>query len=180
MKKLVGLIIAMLLILSICACGVQPTAEKEAESGFASGSEKKKSAPEQINEDKEGLVIHYNGNEKTVAWNEIGKGLFEGDSINGKGESFHGKYEGEELRTLLAANGIKVLEDSVVSVISEDDYSAEFSGAEILDKGKVYIALSLNDEMIEGSKGGQGAQLIVFGDPNRKRSVKYLRTVTVD
>lgn len=92
----------------------------------------------------------------------------------------HGKYEGSELRVLLEEKGIEISEDSVIFVTGEDGYSAELTGAEIFEKGKVYVALSQNGAMIENSEGGQGAQMIVFGDPDSKRKVKYLKIVSVN
>lgn len=130
--------------------------------------------------DTEGLMIQNAGSETTAAWDNIEKESFEGDLINGKGEVSHNNYEGIELKELLAANEIEVTKDSVVTATSEDNYSAELSGAEILEDGKVYVALSQDGEMIEGIEGGQGAQLIVFGDPNSKRAVKYLKVIAID
>ena len=71
-------------------------------------------------------------------------------------------------------------EDSVITVTAEDGYTAEFTGAEILENGKVYVALSQNGEMIEDRESVQGIRIIVFGDPDSKRSVKYVKTISVD
>ena len=46
--------------------------------------------------------------------------------------------------------------------------------------GKVYVALTDNGKQIEGIEGGQGGQLIIFGDPNSKRAVRYLKTIEVE
>lgn len=43
----------------------------------------------------------------------------------------------------------------------------------------MYVALTQDGEMIEGIEGGQGAQLIVFGDPDSKRAVRYMKTVSI-
>ena len=145
--------IVLALILALCACGSMSA--------------------------KEGLIIENDGSEITVAWDKIEREPFEGDLVNGKGESSQDKYEGVELRNLLAAKGIEVAEDSVITVTSEDDYSAGLTGAEVLEKGKVYVALSQNGEKIENLEGGQGAKLIVFGDPDRQRAVKYLKIVSI-
>ena len=59
-------------------------------------------------------------------------------------------------------------------------YSAELTGAELLEAGKVYVALTDGGKQIEGIEGGQGAQLIVFGDQNSKRAVRYLKTIFVN
>ena len=68
---------------------------------------------------------------------------------------------------------------SVITAASEDNYSAELTGAELLEAGKVYVALTDGGKQIEGIDGGQGAQLIVFGDQNSKRAVRYLKTISV-
>lgn len=129
--------------------------------------------------DRPGMIISAGGSETAVAWEDIDAQAFEGDIVNGKGESFHNTYEGEELSAILEDNGVELPEDAVVTVTSEDNYSAELTGAEILESGKVYVALTQDGEMIEGIEGGQGAQLIVFGDPNSKRAVRYMKTVSI-
>ena len=118
-----------------------------------------------------GLVLAGGGKEVTIAWEDVGGQAFEGDLVNGKGEV--------ELQALLAANGIEVTESSVITAASEDNYSAELTGAELLESGKVYVALTDGGKQIEGIDGGQGAQLIVFGDQNSKRAVRYLKTISV-
>ena len=126
-----------------------------------------------------GLMLSGGGKEITVAWEDVGGQSFEGDLVNGKGEVTHHEYTGSELQALLAANGIEVTESSVITAASEDNYSAELTGAELLEAGKVYVALTDGGKQIEGIDGGQGAQLIVFGDQNSKRAVRYLKTISV-
>ena len=75
---------------------------------------------------------------------------------------------------------IDVQGDTKITVTSEDNYSAELTGEELLEAGKVYVAFTDGEEMIEGIEGGQGAQLVVFGDPNSKRAVRYMKTVTAE
>ena len=126
-----------------------------------------------------GLMLSGGGKEITVAWEDVGVQSFEGDLVNGKGEVTHHEYTGSELQALLAASGIEVTESSVITAASEDNYSAELTGAELLEAGKVYVALTDGGKQIEGIDGGQGAQLIVFGDQNSKRAVRYLKTISV-
>ena len=126
-----------------------------------------------------GLILSGSGKEITVAWEDVGGQSFEGDLVNGKGEVSHHEYTGSELQALLTANGIEVTESSVITAASEDNYSAELTGAELLEAGKVYVALTDGGKQIEGIDGGQGAQLIVFGDQNSKRAVRYLKTISV-
>ena len=126
-----------------------------------------------------GLMLSGGGKEITVAWEDVGGQSFEGDLVNGKGEVTHHEYTGSELQALLAASGIEVTESSVITAASQDNYSAELTGAELLEAGKVYVALTDGGKQIEGIDGGQGAQLIVFGDQNSKRAVRYLKTISV-
>ena len=126
-----------------------------------------------------GLVLASGGKEVTIAWEDVGGQAFEGDLVNGKGEVTHHEYTGSELQALLAANGIEVTDSSVITATSEDNYSAELTGAELLESGKVYVALTDGGKQLEGIDGGQGAQLIVFGDQNSKRAVRYLKTISV-
>ena len=126
-----------------------------------------------------GLMLSGGGKEITVAWEDVGVQSFEGDLVNGKGEVTHHEYTGSELQALLAASGIEVTESSVITAASQDNYSAELTGAELLEAGKVYVALTDGGKQIEGIDGGQGAQLIVFGDQNSKRAVRYLKTISV-
>ena len=126
-----------------------------------------------------GLILSGSGKEITVAWEDVGGQSFEGDLVNGKGEVTHHEYTGSELQALLAASGIEVTESSVITAASQDNYSAELTGAELLEAGKVYVALTDGGKQIEGIDGGQGAQLIVFGDQNSKRAVRYLKTISV-
>lgn len=153
MKKWIELMIAMTLTLALCACGSKST--------------------------KAGMTIENDGSEITVAWDEIEREPFEGELVNGEGESSQDQYEGAELRNILEAKGIEVAEDSVIAVTAEDDYFTELTGAEVLEKGKVYVALSKNGEIIEDLKGEQGAKLIVFGDLDSSRAVKYLKTISI-
>ena len=127
-----------------------------------------------------GLILSGGGKEITVAWEDVAGQSFEGDLVNGKGEVTHHEYTGSELHALLAANGIEITESSVITAASEDNYSAELTGAELLEAGKVYVALTDGGKQIEGIDGGQGAQLIVFGDQNSKRAVRYLKTISVE
>ena len=129
---------------------------------------------------EEGLTLISGGKETAVSWEAVKKSSFEGDLINGKGESKHHTYEGIELSELLSGKGIGYTDESSFVVSSEDNYTAELSGAEVNEPGRVYIAVTADGEMIEGIEGGQGAQLIVFGDPNQKRAVRYMKTISIE
>lgn len=156
-KKIIAVLIAVLVI----AAGILALVNRE------------------NSEDKPGMIIMTVDKEISVAWDDIDAQAFEGDFVNGEGETSHHEYTGAELRAILTDKGVEITDDNQVTVTAEDDYSADLTGSEILEAGKVYVALTEDGEMIEGIKGGQGAQLIVLGDPDRKRAVRYLNTVTV-
>ncbi len=52
-------------------------------------------------QEKDGLVIMADGRETVIAWEEIRRESFEGDLVNGKGESSHHVYEGAPLGSIL-------------------------------------------------------------------------------
>lgn len=131
-------------------------------------------------EDRPGMVITAGGKEILVAWEEIGSADFSGELVNGKGEISQHDFTGAELSSILSNRGVDVRADAVITVTSEDNYSAELTGTEVLESGKVYVALTDNGKQIEGIEGGQGGQLIVFGDPNSKRAVRYLKTIELN
>ena len=131
-------------------------------------------------DDRPGLISNSAGNEIHIAWEDIDIKEFEGDLVNGKGEVSHSVYEGAELLSILKDNGIELSDDAVVTAIAEDNYAAELNGAELIEDGKVYVAMRQDGEMIEDIEGGQGAQLIVFGDSNSKRAVRYLKTISIE
>ncbi len=158
-KKIIAAVIAVL----ICIVVVLGIANRNA----GKGSE-------------EGLTLISGGKETAVSWEAVKTSSFERDIINGKGESKHHTYEGIELSELLSEKGIGYTDESSFVVSSEDNYTAELSGAEVNEPGRVYIAVTADGEMIEGIEGGQGAQLIVFGDPNQKRAVRYMKTITIE
>lgn len=130
--------------------------------------------------DQDGLIIQNGQNTLTVSWKDISQTAFTGDIVNGKGEVSHHEYQGMELSELLSANGIEVKEETKITAVSQDNYTAELAGAEVLTAGKVYAAVVCDGQMIESIDGGQGAQLVVYGDANAKRQVRYLKTITVE
>lgn len=127
--------------------------------------------------DKDGITVIVGDKETVVAWEDIACNDFSGELVNGKGEVFSNDYEGIELAEFLEANGFELDGVSEIVVTSEDNYTASLTAAELLQSGKVYIALSANGETLKGIEGGQGAQLIVFGDPNSKRAVRYMKVI---
>jgi hypothetical protein len=127
-----------------------------------------------------GLILETGGKTVTVRWKDLNKTVFSGEIVNGKGETSNHEYQGVELFELFRANGIKIREDTRITAVSEDNYTAELAGAEIMTGGKVYAAVFCDTEMIENIDGGQGGQLVVYGDANAKRQVRYLKTIKIE
>ena len=127
-----------------------------------------------------GLIIQANGKTVTLSWEDLNQTVFSGEIVNGKGETSNHEYQGTELIALLQANGIEINADTKITAVSEDNYTAELTGAEIMTGSKVYVAVMSDNEMIESIDGGQGAQLVVYGDANAKRQVRYLKIITVE
>ena len=130
--------------------------------------------------EKTGLIIEANGNTLTVSWEDLNQTVFSGEIVNGKGETSNHEYQGTELIALLQANGIEINADTTITAGSEDNYTAELTGAEIMTGSKVYVAVMSDNEMIESIDGKQGSQLVVYGDANAKRQVRYLKIITVE
>ena len=127
-----------------------------------------------------GLIIQANGKTVTLSWEDLNQTSFTGEIVNGKGEVSNHEYQGIELCELFQKYGIEIKEDSKITAVSEDNYTAELTGAEVMSASKVYAALMCDSKMIESIDGGQGAQLVVYGDANAKRQVRYLKTITVE
>lgn len=130
--------------------------------------------------DKPGLIIQTDRNTVTISWDDLEQTSFSGEIVNGKGEVSEHEYQGTELIALLQANGIEINADTKITASSEDNYTAELSGAEVMSAGKVYVAVISDGEMIESIDGKQGSQLVVYGDANAKRQVRYLKIITVE
>ncbi len=128
----------------------------------------------------DGLVIRSGQTETVIPWDDLDQISFTGEIINGKGEISTHEYRGVELITLFKDKGIEITANTKITASSEDNYMVEISGEEILMEDKVYAAVSSDDEMIENIEGGQGAQLVVYGDENAKRQVRYLKIITVE
>ena len=130
--------------------------------------------------EKSGLIIQADGKTYTVSWEELDQTVFAGEIVNGKGEVSSHEYKGMELSELLRAKGIEIKADAKITAGSEDNYATELTGSEVLTAGRVYAAVVCDSEMIRSIDGKQGGQLVVYGDDNAKRQVRYLKTIKVE
>lgn len=127
------------------------------------------------------MVIGYGDQVINVSPEDLDKGTFSGELIDGKGDVTHHDYTGILLRELLEGKGIDLSQASGVTVTSADNYSVVFTAEEILHADKVYVAVTADGEKIEGIEPGtDGVQVIVFGDPNSRRCVRFAQKITID
>lgn len=107
------------------------------------------------------LLVSGEGKEQYVDLSKLRLVPVSGIVVNGKGEKKTVEGRGISIADLLTAAGFDPAAVELVTVVSEDEYSAEISGEEIVEGGKIYLLIE------DGS-----ARLVVFGDSNSKRNVK--------
>jgi len=112
------------------------------------------------------LQIFYDGQTITVDPHTLPLKKLSGTRVNGIGETI--PVEGEGLFLLDLLNHQAISSFSRVTVASADEYRAELSAEEVSEAGKA--CLLFQDEEL---------RLIVFGDPNSKRSVSRVVRITV-
>lgn len=105
------------------------------------------------------ISVQGNGVESLVDLEEFPLEPVCGELTDGKGEKLQIKAEGILLKDVLGMAGIEVEKLETVSVIAADAYRAEIEGAELMEE-KVWLLVCKNS-----------AELVVFGDENRKRNV---------
>ena len=127
------------------------------------------------------MVISQNDRQIDVSFEDLGNETFSGELIDGKGDVTHHEYTGILLKKALEKKGIDLSGISRVTVTSADNYSVEFTAEEILQEDKVYVAVTADGKQIEGiDPGTDGVQLIVFGDANSRRCVRFAQKITIE
>ena len=126
------------------------------------------------------ITLNLNGKGVTVTLKDLNQAAFEGETVNGKGDRSTHAYRGVELKALLTKNGLDAAKVTAVTASSADQYTAELTGDEIREDKRVYVAVEIDGKAVEGIDAGtNGAQLVVFGDPNSRRNVRYLSVIDV-
>ena len=139
-------------------------------------------------------VVHLNNQEKiecmkilqeereiAVSFVDLERGSFSGALIDGKGDVTIHEYTGILLRELLEEKGIDPAGIGGVTVTSADNYRVEFTQEEILQADKVYVAVTADGVAIPGiDPESDGVQIIVFGDDNSRRCVRFAQQITVE
>lgn len=135
----------------------------------------------QNQENIQGVQILWEGQKLSVSLEALDQGEFSGELIDGKGDkSFH-KYTGILLRDLLESKGIDLEKVTGVTVTSADNFTATFTAEEVLQADKIYVAVTADGKQIHGiDPGTEGVQVIVFGDENSRRCVRFAQKITVE
>ena len=127
------------------------------------------------------MVILQGEQEISVSFKDLKQGPFAGELTDGKGDVTFHEYTGVLLGELLKKKGIDLDRITEVTVTSADNYSVTLTVDEIRQADKVYVAITADGAKIEGiDPGSDGVQLIVFGDPNSRRCVRFAQKITVE
>ena len=117
---------------------------------------------------EEGTVsLYYHGKQERILISNLPLEPVEGIRVNGKGEEI--KIEGEGILLSRLLSDYKVEEYVRVKLTASDSYSATVTKEEIEEPQKVYL---LWEE--------DGLRLVVFGDPDSKRSVSEIVQISVE
>lgn len=126
------------------------------------------------------MLIKYADEEISVDFEDLNKQEFSGELKDGKGDISKHVYSGVLLKDLLTAKGVDLLTLSGVKVTSADNYSADFSREDVLADDRLYAATIVDGKTIEGiDDDTAGVQIIIFGDANSRRCVRFASIITV-
>ena len=128
-----------------------------------------------------GVVLTVNGKSLQIPLTKLDRVAFSGQLVDGKGVVTEHSYRGILLAELLQDAKVSTEGISKVLVTSADQYTAEFQLQEVLETENVYLAIEADGQQIEGiDPGTPGAQLIVFGDANSRRCVRFAAQITLE
>lgn len=120
------------------------------------------------------MVIRSGEQEIAVSFQDLRRTEFSGELVDGKGTVTAHTYTGVLIKDLLVSKSIDLSEIAELRVTSADNYSVTFTGEEIRADSSVYAAVTADGKPIEGiNRGTEGVQIIVFGDTNNRRCVRY-------
>ena len=127
------------------------------------------------------MVILQDGQQTDVSFEDLDQASFSGELTDGKGDVTAHRYTGVLLRELLVQKGFDLALISGITVTSADNYSVRFTREEILQADQVYIAITADGAKISGiDPGTDGTQIIVFGDDNSRRCVRFAQRITIE
>lgn len=115
------------------------------------------------------LLVNCGGEKKYVDINSINAVHVQGSVVNGKGEKSDIDTQGVPLADVIKNAGFDPNGAAAVKVTADDEFSAELSGDELNEAGKVYLI----------SEDDGSMRLVVFGDSNAKRNVRNIVSVEI-
>ena len=128
-----------------------------------------------------GLTLTAHGESLQLPLPQLDRVAFSGELVDGKGTVTAHSYRGILLADLLKEAKVSTEGISKVLATSADQYTAEFQLQEVLESENVYLAVEADGQRIEGiDPGTPGAQLVVFGDANSRRCVRFAAQITLE
>ena len=128
-----------------------------------------------------GVILTVHGESMQIPLDKLDRVVFSGELVDGKGDVTAHSYRGILLAELLQEAKVSTEGISKVLVTSADQYTAEFQLQEVLESENVYLAVEADGQRIEGiDPGTPGAQLVVFGDANSRRCVRFAAQITLE
>lgn len=115
------------------------------------------------------LLVSCGGEKKYVDLNSLDAVPVQGSVVNGKGEKSDIDTHGVPLAVVIKNAGFDPSGAAAVKVTADDEFSAELSGDELNEAGKVYLI----------SEDDGSMRLVVFGDSNAKRNVRNVVSVEI-
>ena len=127
-----------------------------------------------------GVILTVHGESMQIPLDKLDRVVFSGELVDGKGDVTAHSYRGILLADLLKEAKVSTEGISKVLATSADQYTPEFQLQEVLESENVYLAVEADGQQIEGiDPGTPGAQLVVFGDANSRRCVRFAQKITV-
>lgn len=115
------------------------------------------------------LLVNCGGEKKYVDLKSLDTVPVQGSVVNGKGEKSDIDTQGVPLADVIKNAGFDPSGAAAVKVTADDEFSAELSGDELNEAGKVYLI----------SEDDGSMRLVVFEDSNAKRNVRNVVSVEI-
>lgn len=114
------------------------------------------------------IYVSDGGRERILRFDDLPLVDIEGEIVNGKGETLAINARGVSLSVALEEAGIDPESISGLTVVADDEYRAELTGGEVRARAACLVR-----------QEDGGVRLIVFGDPDSKRSVSGVARMEV-
>lgn len=126
------------------------------------------------------LTISQGDTAAAVEWEDVDIEEFTLTTVNGKGMEKTCEYRGIRLSELLSGMSFELNDSSVITITAEDNFSADFTGKEVLKGDNIFLAVERDGEpLLNLDENGPGAMSLAAADKNSKRCVKCIKTISI-